>query len=124
MTVARRTGTGTRMGIGGTRTGSDPGGSWSFYEGFLLSPEPPEVWGSPRAASGVLFYVIFLGSLSPGRGKDSKSRKDRDARKAEEEEENALKKEKVRRGWMGLGWEWHQGDPGGPWGVVPGDSRL
>lgn len=54
----------------------------------------------------VLFHSVFLGSLSPGRGKDSKSRKDREARKAEEEEENALKKEKVRRGWTGLGWEW------------------
>ena len=47
----------------------------------------------------------MLGSLSPSRGKDSKSRKERDSRKAEEEEENALKKEKVRREWRGLGWE-------------------
>lgn len=39
---------------------------------------------------------VFLGSLSPSRGKDSKSRKERDSRKLEEEEENALKKEKVR----------------------------
>ncbi|KAK2516014.1 probable ATP-dependent RNA helicase DDX23 isoform X1 [Columba livia] len=35
-------------------------------------------------------------SLSPSRGKDSKSRKERDSRKVEEEEENALKKEKVQ----------------------------
>lgn len=111
------------MGTGGTRTGSDPGGCCSFYEEFLLSLKIPGGWGSPRAVSGVLFPAVFLGSLSPGRGKDSKSRKDRDARKAEEEEENALKKEKVRKGWMGLGWEWPQGDPGA-WGVVPGHSGL
>ncbi|XP_009692917.1 PREDICTED: probable ATP-dependent RNA helicase DDX23, partial [Cariama cristata] len=35
-------------------------------------------------------------SLSPSRGKDSKSRKERDSRKAEEEDENALKKEKAQ----------------------------
>lgn len=44
------------------------------------------------------FPPVLLGSLSPSRGKDSKSRKERDLRKAEEEEENALKKEKVRSG--------------------------
>lgn len=42
--------------------------------------------------------------MSPSRGKDSKSRKERDSRKAEEEEENALKKEKVRSGvWFESG---------------------
>lgn len=48
--------------------------------------------------------LLCWGSLSPSRGKDSKSRKERDSRKAEEEEENALKKEKVRSGvWFRSG---------------------
>lgn len=54
--------------------------------------------------------LFCWGSLSPSRGKDSKSRKDRDSRKAEEEEENALKKEKVRSGvWFESGSEARRG---------------
>lgn len=73
---------------GGSVLGSAPGGF-----------PPSEGTGWARGCVQCLIFSplpVFLGSLSPSRGKDSKSRKERDSRKLEEEEENALKKEKVR----------------------------
>lgn len=72
---------------GGSVLGSAPGG---------FPPSEGTGWARGCVQCLISPLPVFLGSLSPSRGKDSKSRKERDSRKLEEEEENALKKEKVR----------------------------
>lgn len=75
----------------GSIPGSAPGG---------FPPSEGTGWARGCVQCLISPLPVFLGSLSPSRGKDSKSRKERDSRKLEEEEENALKKEKVRSGGL------------------------
>lgn len=75
----------------GSVLGSAPGG---------FAPSEGTGWVRGCVQCLISTPPVLLGSLSPSRGKDSKSRKERDSRKLEEEEENALKKEKVRSGTL------------------------
>lgn len=112
------------MGTGGTRTGSDPGGSRGFFEGFLLPPNPPRRFGIPQSCARCLIPRCFPWKFIPGQGEGLQVSKGSGCTESRGRGGECPEEGEGEEGaWLGVApggstpREWFQGDPGPP-GVV------